>query len=58
VHWSFTAVKLAGALYLVWLGLQAIRHAGAHEAAGRRALDRAIGAVLIGLVVRLALTRR
>ena len=31
----FTAVKLAGALYLLWLGLQAIRHAGAHEASGR-----------------------
>ena len=31
----FTAVKLAGALYLFWLGLQAIRHAGAHDAAGR-----------------------
>jgi threonine/homoserine/homoserine lactone efflux protein len=131
----FTAVKLAGAVYLLWLGLQAIRHAGAHEAAGgarggspfrqgllcnllnpkagifftallpqfvspqdpallvsllmtaiaagaslawlsvyatvvpragdvlrrprvRRALDRATGAVLIGLGVRLALTRR
>ena len=31
----FTAVKLAGALYLLLLGLQAIRHAGAHEASGR-----------------------
>ena len=30
----FTAVKLAGAVYLFWLGLQAIRHAGAHEASG------------------------
>jgi threonine/homoserine/homoserine lactone efflux protein len=26
----FTVVKLAGAIYLAWLGLQAIRHAGAH----------------------------
>jgi threonine/homoserine/homoserine lactone efflux protein len=30
----FTVVKLAGAVYLVWLGLQAIRHAGAHEPGG------------------------
>jgi threonine/homoserine/homoserine lactone efflux protein len=31
----FTVVKLAGAVYLVWLGLQAIRHAGAHVPSGR-----------------------
>jgi threonine/homoserine/homoserine lactone efflux protein len=31
----FTAVKLAGAVYLVWLGFQAIRHAGAHAPAAR-----------------------
>jgi RhtB (resistance to homoserine/threonine) family protein len=29
----FTTVKLAGAAYLVWLGIQAIRHAGAHQPA-------------------------
>jgi RhtB (resistance to homoserine/threonine) family protein len=27
---AYTTVKLAGAAYLVWLGIQAIRHAGAH----------------------------
>ena len=31
---AYTTVKLAGAAYLIWLGIQAIRHAGAHEAAG------------------------
>jgi threonine/homoserine/homoserine lactone efflux protein len=28
---AYTTVKLAGAAYLIWLGIQAIRHAGAHE---------------------------
>jgi threonine/homoserine/homoserine lactone efflux protein len=32
----FNTIKLAGAAYLIWLGLQAIRHAGAHEPAGGR----------------------
>jgi RhtB (resistance to homoserine/threonine) family protein len=27
---AYTTVKLAGAAYLIWLGIQAIRHAGAH----------------------------
>jgi threonine/homoserine/homoserine lactone efflux protein len=30
----FATLKLAGAAYLIWLGIQAIRHAGAHEPAG------------------------
>jgi threonine/homoserine/homoserine lactone efflux protein len=30
---AYTTVKLAGAAYLIWLGIQAIRHAGAHEPA-------------------------
>jgi threonine/homoserine/homoserine lactone efflux protein len=31
---AYTTVKLAGAAYLIWLGIQAIRHAGEHELAG------------------------
>jgi RhtB (resistance to homoserine/threonine) family protein len=31
---AYTTVKLAGAAYLIWLGIQAIRHAGAHEPDG------------------------
>lgn len=33
---AFTVLKLAGALYLIWLGLQALRAAG-HAAAGEQA---------------------
>jgi threonine/homoserine/homoserine lactone efflux protein len=32
---AYTTVKLAGAAYLVWLGIQAIRHAGAYEPVAR-----------------------
>jgi RhtB (resistance to homoserine/threonine) family protein len=32
---AYTTVKLAGAAYLVWLGIQAIRNAGAHEPVAR-----------------------
>jgi threonine/homoserine/homoserine lactone efflux protein len=31
---AYTTVKLAGAAYLIWLGIQAIRQAGEHEPAG------------------------
>ena len=30
---AFTALKIAGGLYLVWLGIQALRHAGSAQAA-------------------------
>jgi len=56
----FTAVKLAGALYLLWLDATVVPRAGdvLRRPPVRRALDRATGVVLIGLGVRLALTRR
>ena len=39
---AFTALKLAGALYLVWLGIQALRAAGS-EATHAHATHRAVG---------------
>ena len=39
---AFTALKLAGALYLVWLGVQALRAAGS-EATHAHATRRAVG---------------
>jgi RhtB (resistance to homoserine/threonine) family protein len=42
---AFTALKLAGALYLVWLGIQALRAAGG-EASAQHAAPRAAGAGL------------
>ena len=32
---AYTTVKLAGAAYLIWLGIQAFRHAGEHESHDR-----------------------
>ena len=51
---AFTAIKIAGAVYLVWLGVQAIRHGSAltlKKAAGRR---KAVSQVfLMGLGINL-----
>lgn len=36
---AFTALKIAGGLYLVWLGIQALRHAGSAQAAAAAAAE-------------------
>jgi RhtB (resistance to homoserine/threonine) family protein len=41
---AFTVLKLVGALYLIWLGIQALRAAG-HERGSRRASGPAMGAL-------------
>jgi RhtB (resistance to homoserine/threonine) family protein len=54
---AFTVVKLIGALYLVWLGLQALRAAGRtsdDEQPSRAAASRAMGALRQGFVSDLA----
>lgn len=51
---AYTALKLAGAAYVVWLGVQAIRHRGDARAsllAGERAPERAGQALRAGFVV-------
>jgi threonine/homoserine/homoserine lactone efflux protein len=47
----FTAVKLAGAAYLVWLGVQAIRHRAAHAAIARTVPQRGWRLLLQGFTV-------
>ncbi len=51
---AYTIVKLAGAAYVVWLGVQAIRHRGDARralASGERPPERARAALLTGFVV-------
>ena len=51
---AFTVLKLVGAAYVVWLGVQAIRHRGDARAAlllGERAPERAAEALRAGFVV-------
>lgn len=53
---AYTALKLVGAIYLIWLGVQALRaarHARGHETLTRRALD-GRGAFRQGLASNLA----
>ena len=42
--WAFDAVRYAGAAYLVWIGIQAIRHRAAFSMAGEGGL-KALGAI-------------
>lgn len=47
--WAFDAIKIAGAIYLVWIGLQALRAAWrghGNEAAGRTPRERSSGTAL------------
>lgn len=51
---AFTAIKILGGLYLVWLGVQAIRHRGAGQVDGSVAAPRSTRALLAqGFVVGL-----
>jgi threonine/homoserine/homoserine lactone efflux protein len=60
---AFTVLKLAGALYLVWLGLQALRAAGQTDSSARlptgtKQTMGALGGVRQGLVSDLANPKR
>jgi threonine/homoserine/homoserine lactone efflux protein len=51
---AFTAIKILGAIYLVWLGFQAVRHGSALTIARGRAKQRSLAQVyLMGLGVNL-----
>jgi len=51
---AFTAIKIVGAIYLVWLGFQAVRHGSALTIARGRAKQRSLAQVyLMGLGVNL-----
>lgn len=51
---AFTAIKIVGAVYLVWLGIQAVRHGSALTVKHGGARERSLGQVfLMGLGVNL-----